>query len=172
MRLVLPILLAAAATALAQQGDGKKGGRMVFQPGATEPVMGTPTPTPPPRPSNNPSDAMNAFFAALKANQVDAGYDALVKGTIIADRAEDVSALKSRTKTALDNYGPIAGYEIVDEKEVGTSLLRRTCVSLNSDLPLRWRFYFYKSGGSWKLVDLRVDDALVELFEEAGRAKK
>jgi hypothetical protein len=46
------------------------------------------------------------------------------------------------------------------------------CISLNSDLPLRWRFYFYKSQGAWKLVDLRVDDGLVELFEEAGRARK
>lgn len=175
MRLVLPILLAAASTALAQQGDEKgKGGRMVFQPGATEPVISgqTPTPTPAPRSGDKPEDAMSAFFASLKGNQVDAAYDALVKGTIIAERAEDVTALKTRTKTALDNYGPIAGYEVVDERVVGTSLLRRTCISLNSDLPLRWRFYFYKSGGTWKLVDLRVDDALVELFEEAGRAKK
>lgn len=174
MRFVLPILLAAASTALAQQGDGKpKGGRMIFQPGATEPIMNaTPTPAPVQRVGENPSEVMDAFFAALKANHVDAGYDALVKGTIISERADDVAALKSRTKTAMDNYGPIAGYETVDEKVVGSSLLRRTCISLNSDLPLRWRFYFYKSGGTWKLVDLRVDDALVELFEEAGRAKK
>lgn len=174
MRFVLPILLAAASTALAQQGDGKpKGGRMVFQPGSTEPVItALSTPTPPPRGGDKPSEAMEAFFLALKGNQVDAAYDALVKGTIIADRAEDVSALKTRTRAALDNYGLISGYEVVDEKIVGASLLRRTCISLNSDLPLRWRFYFYKSGGTWKLVDLRVDDALVELFEEAGRAKK
>jgi hypothetical protein len=178
MRLVLPFLLAAVSTVLAQQGDGKeKGGRMIFQPGATEPIIvgnASPTPTPAPwtRTGDKPADIMEAFFSALKAGQVDAAYDVLVKGTIIADRAEDVAALKSRTKTALDNYGPIAGYEVVDEKVVGSSLLRRTVVSLNSDLPLRWRFYFYKSVGAWKLVDLRVDDALVELFEEAGRAKK
>ena len=60
----------------------------------------------------------------------------------------------------------------MDEKTVGESLMRRTCISLNADLPLRWRFYFYKSGGAWRLVDLRVDDALVELFEDSGRAKK
>jgi hypothetical protein len=96
----------------------------------------------------------------------------LVKGTIIAERSEDVAALKTRTQTALDSYGPITGYEVVDEKVVGTALLRRTCVSLNTDLPLRWRFYFYKSEGAWRLVDLRVDDALVELFDEAGRARK
>ena len=39
-------------------------------------------------------------------------------------------------------------------------------------LPLRWRFYFYKAQGTWKLVDLRVDDGLVELFEESIRPRK
>jgi len=61
---------------------------------------------------------------------------------------------------------------VVDEKFVGASLLRRTCISLNTDLPLRWRFYFYKSEGVWRLVDIRIDDGLVELFEDAGRSKK
>lgn len=173
MRFVLPILLATASTVLAQQGDGKeKGGRMIFQPGATEPIITGTASSAAPKAGDQPTDAIAAFFGALKANQVNAAYDALVKGTIIADRAEDVTALKSRTTTALDNYGPISGYEVVDEKSVGSNLLRRTVVSLNSDLPLRWRFYFYKSGGAWRLVDLRVDDALVELFDEAGRAKK
>ena len=115
---------------------------------------------------------MEMFFLALKAGQVDSAYDALVKESIIAERREDVSDLKERTQRALDNYGPVSGYEVVDEKTVGSSLLRRTCISLNADLPLRWRFYFYKSENTWKLVDLRVDDGLVELFEEAGRARK
>ena len=172
MRLILSVLCLTATVAAAQQGR-EKGGRMVFPPGATEPVMqGTPTPTPAPRSGDAPADLMEAFFLALKGGKVDAAYDALVKGTIIADRPDDVGSLKSRTKTALDTYGPVNGYEVVDEKIVGSALLRRTCISLNSDLPLRWRFYFYKSGGIWRLVDLRVDDALVELFDEAGRPRK
>lgn len=171
MRFAPLVLLTALATASAQSDGREKGGRIIFQPGATEPVI-TGTPTPAPRAGDKPAEIMENFFLALKSGQIDAAYDALVKGTIIADRAEDVAALKSRTKTALDSYGPVAGFEVVDEQVVGTSLLRHTCISLNSDLPLRWRFYFYKSGGGWRLVDLRVDDALVELFEEAGRAKK
>jgi hypothetical protein len=174
MRLVLPMLFVIASPLAAQQAGGKeKGGRMIFHPGATEPVItAQATPTPAPRTGDRPADLVEAFFSALKADRVDAAYDGLVKGTIIADRADDVAALKTRTKAALDSYGPVSGYEVVDEKVVGSSLLRRTVVSLNSDLPLRWRFYFYKSEGAWRLVDLRVDDALVELFEESGRARK
>ena len=174
MRIFLFVLFAFSTAALAQKNEGKeKGGKMVFQPGATEPVItGTAAPTPASRAGDKSADTLDLFFLALKAGQVDAAYDALVKGTIIAERGEDIAALKSRTKTALESYGPVAGFEVVDEKSVGTSLIRRTCISLNSDLPLRWRFYFYKSEGTWRLVDLRVDDALVELFEETGRPKK
>lgn len=113
-----------------------------------------------------------AFFLALKAGQVDAAYEGLVRGTIIAEKQDDVNALKARTMQALDNYGAVTGFEVVDTMEVGESLLRLTCLSLNKDLPLRWRFYFYRTTQGWKIVDLRVDDGLVELFEDAARARK
>jgi len=172
MRFVLIIFLTSSSISLAQQSsDKERAGRMFFPPGMKEPAA-SPTQVPGPRRADSPSEAMEMFFLALKAGQINAAYDALVKGSIIAERREDISGLKERTRQALDNYGPVSGYEVVDEKAVGTSLLRRTCISLNADLPLRWRFYFYKSEGSWKLVDLRVDDGLVELFEEAGRARK
>lgn len=175
MRIFL-ILALLTGTALAQQSDGREKERMIFPGGPKGPAA---SPTPAALPTPNPArrldkagEAMDMFFLALKANQVSAAYDALVKDTIIAHRADDVTALKEKTMQALDGYGPISGYEVVDEKIVGSSLLRRTCISLNADLPLRWRFYFYKSEGTWRLVDLRIDDALVELFEESGRSKK
>ena len=172
MRFAVFAVLASSAISLAQQGsDKERAGRTVFPQPVTEPAASS-THAPVSRRAANPSEAMDNFFLALKAGQVDAAYDGLVNDTIIAERREDVSGLKKRTQEALDSYGPVSGYETVDEKTVGTSLLRRTCISLNSDLPLRWRFYFYRSEGAWKLVDLRVDDGLVELFEEAGQARK
>ncbi len=142
--------------------------RMVFPAGGKEPLA-TPTPaptaTPAPGPRPEPAEAIELFFRALKAEKVDAAYDGLVKGTIITERPDDVKALKAKTQQAIDSYGLITGYEVIDEQVVGKVLLRRTCLSLNTDLPLRWRFYFYHSGGVWKLVDIRIDDGLAELFE-------
>jgi hypothetical protein len=178
MRSALIFLFAVCSIGLAQEGGDKdRAGRMFFPPEMKQPATplqpATPVKQAPgPRRETNPSETMEMFFQALKAGQIDSAYDALVKGSIIADRREDVQGLKERTRHALENYGPISGYELIDEKTVGTSLLRRTCVSLNADLPLRWRFYFYKSEGVWKLVDLRVDDGLVELFDETIRARK
>lgn len=190
MRLALTISLLTFALVFPRIGMGQEKERMIFEPGSKEPKTSTPTlknsdnpvaqatpsavpePAQTPKPLDSPAEKIDLFFLALKAGQTDAAYDALVKDSVIAERKDDVTALKQRTKQAIDSYGPISGYEEVDEKAVGTHLLRRTCISLNSDLPLRWRFYFYRVAEEWRLVDLRVDDALVELFEESGRPKK
>jgi len=146
--------------------------RMIFQPGQTELATPAASPTPAAINTSTPDEAIQAFFLALKAGQVDPAYEALVRGTVIAERNEDVKQLKARTSQAIDSYGPIAGFEKIGSLAAGNSLIRHTCISLNQDLPLRWRFYFYKGPSGWKLVDLRVDDGLVELFEEVAREQK
>ena len=171
MRFIPIVFVVSCSLCLAQQSDNERAGRMFFPPetkGATE----SPKQSAGPRRENSPSEAIEMFFLGLKGGQIDGAYDGLVRGSVIADRREDVASLKERTRHALDNFGPILGYEVLEEKTVGSTLLRRTCISFNSDLPLRWRFYFYKTQGSWKLVDLRVDDGLVELFEESIRPRK
>lgn len=168
-------MLLAAATLHAQESDQRK--RLIFP--ATNPEA-QPSPTPSPAAKDaatagkhpDPAAVIAAFFLALKSGQVDAAYEGLVRGTVIAERKDNVNELKSSTKKAIDSYGPVSGYEVVDTLQVGSSLVRQTCISLNQDLPLRWRFYFYRTDGVWKVVDMRVDDGLVELFEEAGRRQK
>ncbi len=172
MRLLVFAVLGITASAFGQDADQRK--RMIFSTSEPRPdpsPIATATPLPDLK-FPSPEEAVKGFFLALKSDQVDAAYDGLVKGTIIAERGENVKELKASTRKALDHYGPIAGFEEVESSQVGASLMRKTCVSLNQDLPLRWRFYFYKSGNDWKIVDMRIDDGLVELFEEAGLRQK
>ncbi len=160
---------------VAQEPGSDPRKRMVFPAGAAEPApSATPVATPaaPASKRETPETSIETFFLALKAGQVEAAYDQLTRGTVIAERAEGLRQLKNRTKEALDSYGPISGYESVNVLTAGKSLVRHTCISLNEDLPLRWRFYFYRGPNGWKLVDLRVDDGLVELFEEVVRDPK
>jgi hypothetical protein len=117
-------------------------------------------------------DKLVAAFEDLKADQLDSAYQGLVKNTIISERTENIDQLKEKTRVALDNFGPVKGYEIVESLDVGSSLIRFTCVSLNADVPMRWRFYFYRSGSQWKIIDLRVDDGIADLFEEVSSRRK
>ena len=103
---------------------------------------------------------MARFFASLQRKEVDQAYDQLTKGTKIAERADDVKMLKSKTKDAIAVFGAMGGFELVAKKTVGERLISYTYVSLGKEFPLRWRFYFYKPADAWRLIDLRVDDRL------------
>jgi hypothetical protein len=153
-----------ASTALAQQGSETKR-KLLF-------TKATPSPSATPTSPTEPTELLHRFFEALKADKLDEAYEGLAKNTLIATKAENLQQLKKRTRDALDNFGPVKGYEVVETIEIGSSLFRQTCISLNEDLPLRWRFYFYRAENNWKIVDLRVDDGIVELFDDFARSRK
>ncbi len=114
-----------------------------------------------------PAQIVRAFFALLSNADIDGAYTNLMKGSKIGERPEEVRTLKAKTKDAIDIFGTIHGYDLVDIKPVGERLMRATYLSLGHELPLRWRFYFYKAEADWKLIDLRVDDKLTGIFDEA-----
>ncbi len=108
------------------------------------------------------------FFERIEADEVEAAYEELTAGTVVATRPEEASRLRDQTQAALDAYGPTHGYELLETERVGKSLERRTYLLKGDVLPLRWKFYFYAGSGDWKLVDLRVDDDLVKTVDENG----
>ena len=118
-----------------------------------------------------PEKIVARFFSYLQRKDVDTAYDQLTRATKIAERAEDVKTLKTKTREAINVFGAIGGYEIVMKKAVGERLVRYTVVSLGKEFPLRWRFYFYKPAEAWKLIDMRVDDRLAAMFDEVGEDK-
>ena len=118
-----------------------------------------------------PAQVAAIFFGLLEKNEVDPAYEGLMKGSRIAERPEELKTLKTKTREAIDVFGPIQAYELVETRNVGTHLLRRTYLSLNKEFPLRWRFYFYLSGDIWRLIDLRVDDRVTGMFDERDEPK-
>jgi hypothetical protein len=159
-KLLILILCAGAGLLRAQSEPSKK--RLVFPEASSQA----------PRPVAGTAEILKPFFDLLKMDKISEAYESLGKSSVIASKAENLRQLEARTRDAIDNFGPIAGFERVDSLAVGESLLRETYLSLNADLPLRWRFYFYRVDGQWRVVDLRVDDGIVELFEEAARQKR
>ncbi len=143
----------------------------------------SPSPTPTPanemvlldesvsEPKALPSEMLKKFFSGVKSGNLDDALKALTRGSLLANKQEDVETLKKGTQQALDKYGDVEGFEILEKKSVGENLLRVTCLSLGEDMPLRWKFYFYKSKGTWHLLDMRVDAGIADLFEDMGRSK-
>ena len=171
-RFLLLALLAAPAFSQAQEKPAKteKPKAPVVQ--AATPPASNPAPSPPPTSSNDlPAQIAAIFFGLLQKNEVDPAYEGLMKGSRIAERPEELKTLKAKTREAIDVFGPILNYELVETRNVGTHLLRRTYLSLNKEFPLRWRFYFYQSGELWRLIDLRVDDRVTGMFDESEEPK-
>ncbi len=133
----------------------------------------TPAPAAPSAPaaadSREPAAQASQFFQMVMEGRVDAAYDQLLAGTKILEMPQDVANLKAKTKEAIRVFGNITSFEQVEAKAVGTRLTRVTCVSAGTNYPIRWRFYFYKPAETWKLVDIRIDDRLTDLFEEPPR---
>lgn len=129
---------------------------------------------PAPTDADSPEKIIARFFSYLQRKEVDQAYDQLTRGTKIAERAEDVRTLKTKTKEAITVFGPILGFDSVVKKNVGSRLVSYTMLSLGKEFPLRWRFYFYKPVDNWKLIDLRVDDRLAAMFDETedGRSRE
>ena len=124
--------------------------------------------------ADGPDKIIARFFTLLQRREVDQAYDQLTRGTKIAERADDVRTLKSKTKEAITVFGPMLGYDSIVTKKVGTRLVSYTLLSLGKEFPLRWRFYFYRPMDTWKLIDIRVDDRLTAMFDETddGRTRE
>ncbi len=168
--LICLALAALSAPLSAQEKPAKK--TMVFQPGEKVPEGHAPAPIPVEKSAFDlssgeaPAQFALHFFTQLQKGDVDGAYEALTKGSKIAERPEELKSLKAKTHEAIDVFGAVLGAEMVESKNVGERLLRRTYVSRGKDFPLRWRFYFYKPELTWRLVDLRVDDRLSGMFDE------
>jgi hypothetical protein len=150
---------------------------IIFSVAAFGQQKATPRPDPAPAPVPAPvpaapqpvdvlSKMADEFFGSLEKGQIDEAYANLTKGSKIIEKPEDLRVLKQKTKEAIDVFGAIKGYELVETKPVGSKLLRRTYLSLGAEYPLRWRFYFYLAENRWRLIDLRVDDRLAGMFDE------
>lgn len=134
-------------------------------------TVSKPTPTPQPAPAEPvepdvPAQMAGEFFSALQRGLIDDAYATLTKGSKTIEKPEDLRILKQKTKEAIEVFGAIVGYELVDTTRIGTKLMRRTYLSLGEEFPLRWRFYFYEAKSRWRLIDLRVDDRLAGMFDE------
>lgn len=165
-RFFLLALLAAPAFSHAQDKSAKSEKTKPVAAQAPVAAVEAPAKVAPTADNDLPAQVAGIFFGLLQKNEVDPAYEGLMKGSRIAERPEELKTLKAKTREAIDVFGPVQSYELVETQNVGTHLLRRTYLSLNKEFPLRWRFYFYLSGDLWRLIDLRVDDRVTGMFDE------
>lgn len=156
-----------AAATFAQE----KRSTLVFEPGATVPARVQAEVNPAAsKPDDSVTKIVETFFGALQKNQIDLAYEQLTRGTKIAEKPQEIATLKSKTQQAIEMFGDVQGAERIAVQNVGSHLLSVTYLSIGKNFPLRWRFYFYRAGDKWRLIDIRVDDRLIDMFDEPEKA--
>ncbi len=131
--------------------------------------------SPPPAPENLPPElgkVLDVFFGQLVKGNIEAAYSTLTRNTVLEREPSTLASLKASTNEALKLFGAFKGYEILGVEEVGTHMLRVSCISLGEMFPLSWKFFYYRPEGDWRLIDIRVGAALNEFFPERGADSK
>ena len=169
LTLLAPLLILQTATVHGQAAGGWQGATPAPTPTATPRATPKATPAPAARAAAStlpPEEQIEAFFRQLGEAKVDDAYETLLKGSKIAEVATDVTMLRSKTREAIELIGSVTGAELIDTAAVGEHLKRYTYLVLGKTYPLRWRFYYYRSENTWRLIDIRISDRLVEMFGE------
>jgi hypothetical protein len=103
------------------------------------------------------------FFLAIQSDKVDTAFNDFLKETEFSNRRDLVEGFVKDTKHALLLYGAMNGYELFDNRPVGSRLYLLTYFTYLKSKPLRWRMVFYSpTANEWKLINLSVDDLVDE----------
>ncbi len=120
----------------------------------------------PRNPSNKPPPApvqkqLEAFFQGVQAGKVEECFKTLVASNPTLSDPAAVPEFVGNIRKGLEVFGPLQGYELYDQRTVGTRVIYITYLSYHPKKPLRWQFVFYTPiGADWKLLNLRFDDTV------------
>jgi hypothetical protein len=119
-----------------------------------------------PRIASLPKDVslkIEKFFITIQSGRSTEAFKEFLSGSAIENTGTNIDAFSQRVDKAVLDYGALRHYELYDVRALTTQFTMLTYFSHLETEPLRWQFFFDTStSGSWKLINMRVDDSLDE----------
>jgi hypothetical protein len=105
-------------------------------------------------------------MAEVAEGDLDAAFAAMKPYIVVSEAEFDAAVLQSRAQRQQfqARYGRTLGFELIDEKRLGGSLVRLTYIEKTEKHALPWRLYFYKTQDGWVLNSFTWNDQLPALF--------
>ena len=101
------------------------------------------------------------FFRTIIEGDTSKAFDALMEGSLIPTNQPDATShLKTQLETGLRIYGRPVGFDLLEEKAFGPSLVRCVYLFRLEKYPLVWQFFFYRNADRWLPVNVRFNDSL------------
>ena len=114
-----------------------------------------------------PEDIQNkldTFFDAMVNKNYKDGLEKLMLNSPISRRDRDFANILREIGKAIQLYGDIRGYEIVDFRVAGSSFFRVDIIGLHQRYPTRWEITFYRSPDIGLIVTNFKFDDLSEVY--------
>ncbi len=111
--------------------------------------------------SATPREKAGAFFDTIVQGDAAKAFDTLLaESAISANKPEASYNLRRQLQTSQTAYGKPLGFDLVEEKTFGTSLVRLVYIFRLERAPLTWEFFFYGNGKTFLPIDVRFNDKL------------
>ncbi|MGF1677862.1 MAG: hypothetical protein ACFCUX_01565 [Candidatus Methylacidiphilales bacterium] len=112
---------------------------------------------------------LEGFFAKLLRDTPETAFFTLFQGTSFQDKREVIDQITATSKGSVEAFGAYTQHEFTGVQRFGEKSL---VISYQTEMPkklLRWRFYFYSTGGTdWVLANIKVDDYRNHLPRQAN----
>ena len=108
-------------------------------------------------------------MAKIAKGDLDGAFREMKRYLVIPDAEYETLVANTRAQRGLPGtrFGKVVGYECVEKKAVGQSLVKINCLEKTEKHALPWRFYFYKAPSGWVLNSFNWSDNLPSIFNGA-----
>lgn len=111
----------------------------------------------------DPEASVEGFFDRMLQGETAAGLQELLKGSSMAEgNPEQLAKLEEQIQDVIDAKGSPHGYELIAAERVGSSVLYLKYILLLEQVPLAWRFYYYRIGEGWEPISVHFDSRLLD----------
>src|SRR5580765_560681 len=109
------------------------------------------------------------IMSSLVKGGAPAGFATMRQYLNIPDAEFQAVALGSQSQREQfgTRYGKTVGYEFIEQKKLGESLMMLTFIEKTEKHALPWLFFFYKTPAGWTLNSFNWNDQLPQLFLSA-----
>jgi hypothetical protein len=96
------------------------------------------------------------FLAGVLKGESDKAYDEI----FLEAKPQAMQMAKEQTKTGINMYGNLLGYEFIKQQKYGDCIIRLVYILKAEHIPLTWEFYFYKAkeASNWEPVKIKFND--------------
>lgn len=114
-----------------------------------------------------PETLANEVLIAYQNGDIDEFTELVTASPLLDSTATLTAQIKTNIQTLLDIYGPVEGWELVQEKSASNRYVENSYLIFQNEYATRLKLSFYKRSSGWIIASFTIDDSIGNLLEEA-----